>query len=274
MKTLATALVSAALLAACGGSGPDRSDVAAGGSGPEGAATPGTEVEFRMTVSNAGPDTARDFVVEQTADERLQLLSIACTATGGATCPASPALVTGIASLPAGGVLTFVARLAIPLGVTGGVAHRLQVRELEADTVRDNNSISVPLAVANADLAVTYLAPAAARPGADTTFTATVANLGGGSAPQSTLAWTVPDGTTAGAVECEAFDGAACPADLAARPLVVGPLPTGGRLRLRLAFAVAPEATGTLSSTFSAATASDVETANDSATASTPVDAP
>jgi uncharacterized repeat protein (TIGR01451 family) len=266
LPTLA-ALAASVLLAACGGGSPDRSDVVVTGSATTGPVASGSEIEFRVVIGNQGPDAAYNLSIEQTLDERLTLLEIRCEAQA-TTCPSTPALNMGISTLSAGSTLTFTVRASAPLGLAGSVTHRVVVRDVASDTDGTNNNLTLPVAVGNADLSVSYTAPAETPAGEPAVFTATIVNLGNAPAALSSLAYTVPVGTTRGTVECEASGGVSCPADLSANPLSVGPWPTGGRLRLRLPFTPAADQRGAISSQFTADTVTDGVPENDSASAS------
>ena len=261
------------LLAACGGGGQDRSDVVVTGTATAGPVPSDSEIEFRVVIANQGPDAAYNLSIEQTLDERLTLVDIRCEATA-ATCPTTPALTTAVSTLSAGSTLTFTVRATAPLGLAGSVTHRAVVRDVSSDTDVTNNNVTLPVVVGNADLSVVYSAPAEAAAGEPAVFTATVVNLGNAPATASTLDYTVPEGTTPGALSCEASGGATCPADLSARPLAVGAWPTGGRLRLRLPFTPPAELRGAITSRFLAATATDSLADNDSAEATSTVITP
>lgn len=51
----------------------------------------GSSVPYSITVSNTGPDAARDVVLENLLSSGQTFTTMACVATGGATCPASTA---------------------------------------------------------------------------------------------------------------------------------------------------------------------------------------
>ncbi len=96
------------LLAACGGSrSPSGTDVAVSGSGPADAVSAGDAVVFEMSVRNQGPNPAHDIKINNVLGNQLALLSVTCTASGGATCPEEPGLAMDVSKLPTGGQLDF-----------------------------------------------------------------------------------------------------------------------------------------------------------------------
>jgi uncharacterized repeat protein (TIGR01451 family) len=67
----------------------------------------GSSVNYSLTISNSGPDAARDVELENTLSSGQSMTAITCTASGGATCPAATGATMTIPSLPSGGSLTF-----------------------------------------------------------------------------------------------------------------------------------------------------------------------
>lgn len=274
LPTRILAMGAAVLLAACGGSDP-QADVSIVGTGPGQPVAPGTVAEFRMRVSNAGPDAAEDVLVTNTLDGRLTLVDIGCEAEGGAQCPSPTAAGMTIGRLGAGAALTFVVRGQVPASVTGGlVLNQMSTRRIPGDPNLSNNSSTTSAVVANAQLTTSYTAPETLAAGNDLVFTAAVTNLGPASATDVQLSITDPVGVTPLPVTCESFDGALCPLDMASRPLVAPLMPAGSRLRLRVPYATAPALRGDLAGSFAAATPSDPNPDNNVAQAGTRAVAP
>jgi len=264
----------ALILAACGGSDP-QADVAIVGTGPGQPVAPGTVAEFRMRVSNTGPDTAEDVQVTNTLDGRLVLQDIGCEAEGGAQCPGSTAVAMTIGRLPAGSALTFIVRGLVPETVLGGlVLNQMSTRRVPGDPDLSNNTSTTSAVVANAQLTVSYTGVDTLAAGNDLVFNAGVTNLGPASANNVQLELVDPAGVTTLPLTCEAFDGALCPSDLSARPLMAPLLPAGGRLRLRVAYATPPALRGDLTGSFAASTPSDPNPDNNRAAFTTRVVAP
>lgn len=262
------------LLAACGRSDP-QADVSVSGAGPGQPVAPGTLAVFRMRLANAGPATAEDIVIANAVDSRLTLEEIGCESEGGAQCPGSPAAGMTIGSLPSGGALTFVVKARVPASLQGGlIFNTMTTRQVIGDPDSGNNSSTASAVVANAQLTVAYATDATGAAGTDAVFIGTVGNLGPGSASDVRIALTDPTGVTPGPVTCEAFDGAVCPTDLAARPMTAPLVPAGGRLRLRVPYATPPDLRGDITGTFSATTPSDPSPDNNTASATQRLVAP
>ena len=75
----------------------------------------GDNVPYSFTVSNAGPDTAHDLVLDHVMSAGQAQTSFTCTASAAATCPVTSATMN-VASLPVGATLTF--NLTTRLGTT------------------------------------------------------------------------------------------------------------------------------------------------------------
>jgi uncharacterized repeat protein (TIGR01451 family) len=74
---------------------------------------------YTMTVTNAGPDAARDVTITNVLDGGQALGAVMCTAAGGAVCPAALGASMTVTSLPKDGSLTFTIPASVPVtGVT------------------------------------------------------------------------------------------------------------------------------------------------------------
>jgi hypothetical protein len=82
---------------------------------------------FPMTVGNAGPDAARDVVIDNFVGPGQTLSSIACTASGGAVCPATLGATMTIPTLPNGGTLSFQVSASIAPDLIGVISNTLRV---------------------------------------------------------------------------------------------------------------------------------------------------
>ncbi len=81
-------------------------DVAVAGSTNASEYMSGDNVPYSFTVSNAGPDTAHDIVLDHVMSTGQTQASFTCTATGGATCPTTGATMN-VPSLATGATLVF-----------------------------------------------------------------------------------------------------------------------------------------------------------------------
>lgn len=86
---------------------------------------------YTIVVANAGPSAANNAVVSDPASAGLLLISVTCSATGGAVCPAGLTTTTfqtsaTIPTFPAGGALTFTANAQVTAS-TGTVTNTVSV---------------------------------------------------------------------------------------------------------------------------------------------------
>jgi uncharacterized repeat protein (TIGR01451 family) len=111
MIRVASALLLALTLAACGGSDGstdvgDDADLSVTSSG-EAEVYAGETMTFVVTVANAGPAEADNVALTHQLTGSATLGSITCAATGGAACPTTLGPTMTVASMPAGGGLVF-----------------------------------------------------------------------------------------------------------------------------------------------------------------------
>lgn len=114
-----------------------QADVAVSGMG-SGPVQAGGTTSYTMTVTNPGPDDARDVAIQNTLDAALAPGAMTCAATGGASCPANPGAAMRVPLLPRGGSLTFTVPVQVPAGTSGSLADVLTVTSA-GDPVPGNN---------------------------------------------------------------------------------------------------------------------------------------
>jgi hypothetical protein len=117
-------------------------DVRVSGSGPAAPVLAGTTTEYTMTVTNAGPDTARDVSIVNTLGAFQSLGTIACSASGGATCPAVVGASMSVPMLPKDGSIVFTVPATVTPGTSGTIANVLTVSSL-GDPQPTNNAAAV-----------------------------------------------------------------------------------------------------------------------------------
>ncbi len=98
----------------------------------------GSIATYSMTLSNSGPDTARNLFVQAAVGPGQALSSITCTASGAATCPDAPTPAMTIPTVPNGGSLTFTVSASIAPSTVGPISSTLHV-SVEGDPVSSNN---------------------------------------------------------------------------------------------------------------------------------------
>ena len=164
-------------------------DLAVVKSGPA-TVTPGTDVTYIVTVTNNGPSTAINVVVNDTVAGDATFVSVTpsagCT---GATCP--------IASLAPGASATYSYTFAVPPDASFGLRNDAFVSAATADPVPGNNTASVNSAiVGSADVSVVKSGPGAVNAGTNATYTIVVANAGPSDAANVVLTDVLPASTT------------------------------------------------------------------------------
>jgi uncharacterized repeat protein (TIGR01451 family) len=263
-------------VAGCGGTRTAAgNDVEVSGSAPTATLAPGQTVVFTMTVRNLGNNAASDIRLVDQLGSFLVLTDVACTAAGGAVCPATGTVMT-VPTLPAGSQLTFTVSATINVIQSGTISNTMTATAAE-DIGRTNNSATATATVVATavSLGITQDAAATVPAGSSATFRVVVQNPTGGTVvSNAVIQWAATaayalDGIT---YTCTATAGAACPADQAPSKTMSFTVPTLGSGRsLVFTFTVPVPATarGALSSTASVTADGDLDTTNNGSNAST-----
>lgn len=104
--------------------------------------TSGSLVPYSFTVSNAGPDAARNLAFEAALSSGQVNTGITCSASGGATCPAVTAANMTVPLLPSGGSLVFTLNSQLSINVLVAVNATLRVTT-QGDSNLANNLTTV-----------------------------------------------------------------------------------------------------------------------------------
>ena len=232
-------------------------NVVVSGTGPTGTLVGGDTAVFVMTVTNNGPDAATNFDLHDTAGNGVSPVSITCTASGGAVCPASVGILMTVDSLPAGGVLTFDVTTQIALNANGTVSNEL-VADLPTNPSQSANTFYATAIVVSADLAVSGTAPAGPLlGGAAGAFTMVVTNNGPGIAQNINISNTLSAGITAsGAITCVASVGAVCPTTVGPT-MTLASMPAAGVLTFTVPFTVNAGTSGQVTDTLTVSSTTD-----------------
>lgn len=83
----------------------------------------GDTARYTMTVSNAGPDAARNVAIGNWPDAGQLLETMSCSASGGAVCPVTPGPRMTVPVLPAAGSLQFTLAASVPAGTSGSIGN-------------------------------------------------------------------------------------------------------------------------------------------------------
>lgn len=119
-----------------------QADVSVTGRGPATPVQAGVGTTYTMTVFNAGPDDARNVRIDNTLGAAQTLGTLSCSASGGATCPATLGASMQVARLAAGGSLVFTVPVQVAAGYSGSISNRMTV-QAAGDPVAGNNEATV-----------------------------------------------------------------------------------------------------------------------------------
>ncbi|SDT31847.1 conserved repeat domain-containing protein [Friedmanniella luteola] len=229
----------------------------------------GEEAGYRVTVNNAGPSTARNVVVTGQVPDGLEPVP----GSSGGVCTVTGRTVScAIGTLPVGSTanLTFRARV-LPSTPAGTISGTASIGATTPDPNQaDNASVAALEVVTAADVrATSSLSTDVLVAGGTATYTLTAANAGPSDATGVTLTDTVPAGLTVVSV---APSTGSCTVEGQIVRCGVDRLSPGGTLTVRVAVAVAADATGSRSSTVTVGSAvPDPAAGNNSDTTTTPV---
>lgn len=266
------ALACAVLLSACGGGGvpPSGNDLVVTGTGPTAAVQAGQPATFTATVRNNGPVEAKDVVVTNSVRGLVVTqLTYACTAAGGAACPADLGSSLFLSTMPVGSSLTLSVTGNVGENVDGTISATTRA-DAAGDTDRSNNTVTVSGSAftVQSNVAVTGTGPSAPVPGGGVaTFTMVVTNAG----PQPTgdvLIENRPGANSSlNSLSCTASGGAVCPTSLNPT-MLASSMPANSALTFTVMTNVARGFNGTINNTLSASVAKDPDKTNNIFTAS------
>lgn len=237
-------------------------------SGP-GSVTAGTNITYTITVTNAGPSDASNVSLSDPLPPNTSFVSMTQTVGPTFNCTGSNCT---IALFPAGATATFTLVLHVAPSATGSVANTATVMATTSDPDGNDNSSTTTATVAtSADVSVAKSGPPNAVSGTNATYTVTVTNNGPSDAanvsvtdtPGANLTFVSMTQTTGPVFSC------------VAQTCTIATLAAGATAMFDVVVAVAPAATGTVSNSAAVSTTtSDPNAANNSATATTPVNTP
>lgn len=235
-------------------------------------ATPGGNVTYTITASNAGPSNAAGSTVADTFPASLTC-TWTCVGAGGGTCTAAGSgNINDSVNLPAGGSVTYTASCAIAPAATGTLSNTATVAAAGGvtDPVPGNNSATDSDTLnLSADLSITKTdGVTVATPGGSVTYTIVASNAGPSNASGSTVADTFPASLTC-TWTCVGAGGGTCTAAGSGNINDTVNLPSGGSATYTASCTISAAATGTLSNTATvtaAAGVSDPTPGNNSAT--------
>lgn len=180
---------------------PPQADLSVQKTGP-GAAGPGTNVMYTITLTNGGPDAAEDAEISDTLPGTMTFVSVSQSGTP-LTC-ATPAVGAGgtitcsSVSYPAGGSTTITLTGNIPGDTSSGTefTNTVTASTKTEDATEENNAATTTTIVSAVDLSISKTAPALRNAGTVMTYGIVVSNQGPD--PSTSVQWTdvLPAGTT------------------------------------------------------------------------------
>jgi uncharacterized repeat protein (TIGR01451 family)/fimbrial isopeptide formation D2 family protein len=227
-----------------------RADVRITKSGPA-QATPGTDITYTLTVTNAGPSDAVDVVLSESTPPGLTLVSISAPCGAGFPCALGPIA----AGAPA---QTVTVTFAVPSGYTTPqpISNTASVSSATVDPATGNNSATASTTTSGAAIADLGISKSngvtTIVPGTTTTYTIVVTNAGPSDAPGARVVDSFPAELTGVTWTCAATAGSACPASGAGHLDTTIDVAVGGTITFTVTGTIAPDAVGLMVNTASA----------------------
>jgi uncharacterized repeat protein (TIGR01451 family) len=227
---------------------------------PPNPVNPGQNITYSIVVRNNGPSTATGVVVSDPTPTGIAFLSLTSPTVSCTSFPCS------IGTLNPGQSVTLTSTYNVPPSYSGGaIVNTASVSEVETDpNMADNQSTTTTSVGAAADVAITKNGPPSVSLGQNITYTISVANFGPAGATGVTVSDTTPAGLTPVSVSgggCSAF------------PCSIGALAVGPPVTITATYNVPVTYSGPspIVNTATVTSASDPNSSNNSATASTTV---
>jgi uncharacterized repeat protein (TIGR01451 family) len=238
-------------------------------------ATPGGNVTYTITASNAGPSNATGASVADTFPASLTC-TWTCVSAGGGTCTAAGSgNIADTVNLPAGGSATYTASCAISASASGSLANTATVAAPAGvtDTNPANNSATdTDTLTGSADLSITKTdGVTSVVAGGSVAYTIVASNAGPSAATGATVADTFPAEQTC-TWTCAGAGGGTCTASGSGNIADTVNLPVGGSVTYTAACAVSAAATGSTSNTATVAAPAGVTDTNPADNSATDVD--
>jgi uncharacterized repeat protein (TIGR01451 family) len=260
---------------ACGGGGSSTtasdSNVSVTMTGSTDPVGSGSDTVLTITLTNNGTERANNVVLTPQFGQGLTLKSATCAGSLGGTCSGtSDASSVTIASLPPQASVTLQITASVAAGMSGDITNSVGVG---ANGAAAESKADFILHVYTADVGVTATAETAdIVNGGSGTYTVTLTNAGPDTAAALTLANTLSSNLTLGTVNCAASGGAVCPASLGSS-MQVTDLPKNGTLVFTLTASLSAGTTDSATLTATAQAAGDMNTADNTATATSNTEA-
>jgi len=234
--------------------------------------TAGTNATYNIGLSNAGPSFASAVVLNDPLPANTTFVSLTQTSGPAFSCTTGTTINCTIASLAPGASATFDVVVAVaPAAPNASTISNTVTASSSTGDPSGNSATTNATVVTSADVSVTKSGPAAVAPGADITYSVTVANSGPSDAASVQLTDTLPANTTfvSGTQLSGPTFSCTYPAPGASGIITctIPALASSASAMFSFVFHVAPTATGTITNTaMVSSTTADPNPANGSAT--------
>jgi uncharacterized repeat protein (TIGR01451 family) len=265
IRGLMPLLLAVLTLAGCAaGSGRQGTEIVVSGVGPTAQVQGGANAVFMMTVKNTGPYSASNIKVVDNVGNQLRLISITCTATGGASCPSSPSVDMVISSLPNGGALIFAVTVQLDSGATGTVQNTMTASFAEEiDPTQATAAVTASAFSTVTNVVVSGTGPTGTLVGGSTAvFVMTVTNNGPDAATNFNVYDNVGNGLSLVSITCAAKN-ALCPSTVGVLT-AIPTLQSGGVLTFTVTTKVGQNVNGTVTNQMVANIGTNPTQSNDS----------
>jgi len=236
-------------------------------------ATPGGQITYTITASNAGPDDVTGATVADTFPAELINCSTTCVSTAPNSCTAGPVLGDlndALVDLVSGGSVVYTAVCDIDVTATGTLSNTATISSATTDPDTTNNSATDgdTSLVLMADISVTKTdGITSATPGDMLTYTIVASNAGPDDDPNVSLTDTLPADLSCTFTSVAAGGATGNTAAGAGDLAETLSMPSGSSVTYTLTCAIDVTATGTLSNTATVTgSLTDPDTTNNSAT--------
>ena len=226
-------------------------------------ATPGTNISYTITATNAGPSDATGVVLNDVTPPGLTLVSVSGDCSRGFPCPVEPTFVAGASR-------TFTLTYAVPSGYTtpNPISNTVTVSSTTADPQDGNNTATATTSLGGpvTDLGITKTnGVTTVVPGQTVTYTITVTNAGPTDAVGAHVSDVFPAALTGVTWTCAGTGGGVCTPSGSGSISESVTVPVGGTVTFTVTGTVSAAAVGVLVNTASVAPppgASDPSSAN------------
>ncbi len=215
---------------------------------------PNGAVSFVVTVTNSGSVAAPDTILSDPLPAGIASQSWTCVASGGAVCPAASgagALNETIATLPAGGVLTYTIAALATAAPPAALSNTATITPPAGGTCAGSCSHTVVVSAGPVVSVTKTTAATVVLPNGTIEYTIVVENTGPVAAPNTPITDPLPVGLAGATWTCAVSGDAACPAAAGTGGIheTIATLPVGSSVTFTLSAVAASLPPATISNT-------------------------